>query len=176
MTLNKVKRHHVFLKLELFHPHRCHFWGGVRNGHFMGKWEEAKKDERGATATRPTLWAPTSSGPVRSHSRNLRASQDMPRSSPGSLATHLSSLRRGRSECCRPGRLQASGARSSPRLAGPPPGTAQTWSARHLHSWLCTANNTRMSHPGLLGFGGTPSPRLLKVVSLRLWVAGQILD
>lgn len=113
---------------------------------------------RGATATRPTLWAPTSSGPVRSHSRNLRASQDMPRSSPGSLATHLSSLRWGRSECCRPGRLQASGARSSPRLAGPPPGTAQTWSARHLHSWLCTAKNTCMSHPGLLGFWVTPPP------------------
>lgn len=105
-----------------------------------------------------------------------------PRSRGGALA-HLSSPRRGSSACCRPGRLRASGAGSSPRPAGRPPGTAPTCSARRPHSWPCTARNTCVTvtrgcwrltpHH----FRVSPPPRLLRTVSLyhceglaRFWI------
>lgn len=97
----------------------------------------------------------------------LQPHPEMPRPSQEGPGTHLSSLQWGRSGCYRPWRWWASGARSSPGLAGPLPGTARPWSARRPHSWPCTARNSHNGHPGLLGpgrplFQTSPPPRLYR--------------
>lgn len=81
----------------------------------------------------------------RSGGRTPRAGAPGHTSGSGPRRRRLSSLRWGRTGCCRPGRRWASAARSSPRPAGPPPGTARTASACRLRSWPCTETRARQT-------------------------------